>query len=138
MIFNGKMVMKLGMRKITKWAQLGFLATWGLMVVVTLLSNGHPPLAVVGVLFFLSFFCSGMLFGNYNAMAMEPMGHIAGMASAVTGFLSSLIAVILGGLAGRLYDGTMYPISFSFLIFGLVAWIWAEWAAKAAAQKTVP
>ena len=63
------------------------------------------------------------------------------MASAVTGFLSSLIAVILGGLAGRLYDGTMYPISFSFLIFGLVAWIWAEWAAKAttlAAHKTVP
>ncbi len=141
MIFNGKMVMRLGMRKISKWAQRGFLATWAAMVVATLLSHGHPPLPVVGFLFFLSFFCSGMLFGNYNAMAMEPMGHIAGMASAVTGFLSSLIAVILGGLAGRLYDGTMYPISFSFLIFGLVAWIWAEWAAratKAAAQKTVP
>ncbi len=137
MIVNGKLVMRYGMRVMAKYALRGFIVTWGIMVLITLASGGHPPLAMVGVLFFISFFCSGMLFGNYNAMAMEPMGHIAGMASAVTGALSSLVALVLGALAGRFYDGTMYPISIAFLLFGLLALGWSEWAARAApAQKS--
>ncbi|MCA0434227.1 MAG: multidrug effflux MFS transporter [Proteobacteria bacterium] len=140
MIVNGKLVMQYGMRKMSKYALYGFIVTWALMVLATLASGGHPPLVIVGVLFFVSFFCSGMLFGNYNAMAMEPMGHIAGMASAVSGSLSSLVAVVLGAFAGRYYDGTMYPISFAFLGFGLLALVWAEWAARraSAAQKSRP
>ena len=144
MIVNGRLVMRLGMRLLAKYALWGFIATWAVMSAITVASGGHPPLAAVGVLFFLSFFCSGMLFGNFNAMAMEPMGHIAGMAAAVTGALSSLIGVAFGALAGRFYDGTMYPLSFAFLIFGLATLVFAEWAASAAkraghgmgAQKT--
>jgi MFS transporter, DHA1 family, multidrug resistance protein len=71
-----------------------------------------------------------MIFGNYNAMAMEPMGHIAGMAAAVSGALSTLIAVVGGGFAGRLYDGTLYPITIAFLIFGALAWIFSEYAER--------
>ena len=58
------------------------------------------------------------------------MGHIAGMASAVSGALSSLIAVVLGSLAGYFYNGTLYPISISFLSFGICAWAAAEWAER--------
>jgi MFS transporter, DHA1 family, multidrug resistance protein len=140
MIVNGRLVMRLGMRMLAKYALYGFLAAWAVMVVATLASAGHPPLPVVGVVFFLSFFCSGMLFGNFNAMAMEPMGHIAGMAAAISGSLSSAIGVFFGAIAGRFYDGTMYPLAFAFFAFGLVAFVFAEWAARAAsvrgAQKT--
>ncbi len=141
MIVNGRVVMQLGMRQITKWAIWGFIATWAMLSLLTVAYAGHPPLPAVGALFFLSFFCSGLLFGNYNAMAMEPMGHIAGMAAAVTGAISSLIGVVFGAIAGRLYDGTMYPVSFAFLIFGVLAMVFAEWAARAhlsirMAQKT--
>jgi DHA1 family bicyclomycin/chloramphenicol resistance-like MFS transporter len=128
MIVNGRVVMRLGMRGISKRALRGFLITWGLVVLINLLTSGHPPLPVVGILFFCSFFCSGLIFGNYNAMALEPMGHIAGMASAISGFLSSLVAIILGGFAGRLYDGTLYPIGYTFFAYGLVALVASEWA----------
>ncbi len=134
MIANGKWVVRLGMRLITKWAVIGFIVCWAIMMLFNLIYAGHPPLPVIGVLFFVSFFCSGLLFGNYNAMAMEPMGHIAGMAAAVSGALSSLVAVILGAATGRFYDGTMYPISIAFLIFGIIAYLWAEWAARSVTE----
>ncbi len=140
MIVNGKMVVALGMRRISKWAVRGFIFTWALMMVANLLTHGHPPLPVVGVLFFISFFFSGLLFGNYNAMALEPMGHIAGMASAISGALSTMIAVLLGAFAGRFYDGTLYPISLAFLLYGLLALAASEWAeaGRKGFEKTAP
>ena len=130
MVFNGKVVMRLGMRTISTNAVLGFIATWTILLVFDLFTDGHPPLPVVGVLFFCSFFCSGLLFGNYNAMAMEPMGHIAGMASAISGALSTFIAIVLGTIAGRFYDGTMYPITIAFLIYGVMAFLAGKWAER--------
>ncbi len=139
MITNGKLVQRLGMRLISKRAIYGFIAIWSVMMVFTIVYGGHPPLPVVGFLMFCSFFCSGLLFGNYNAMALEPMGHIAGMASAISGALSSLIAVVFGAAAGHFYNGTLYPISIAFLGFGIVAWISGEWAERGSkAQKTHP
>ncbi len=138
MVTNGKWVVRLGMRLITKWAGIGFIVCWATMMLFNLAYGGHPPLLIIGILFFLSFFCSGLLFGNFNAMAMEPMGHIAGMAAAVSGALSSFIAVALGTVAGRFYDGTLFPISIAFLSFGIVSYFFAEWAAnfKPVSQKT--
>ncbi len=128
MILNGKYVVRVGMRKLSKWALWGFVIDWGVMLVLCLIYNGHPPLPLLGIILFISFFTSGMIFGNYNAMALEPMGHIAGMAAAVSGALSSLIAVVLGGLAGRYYDGTMFPLTIAFVLFGIGALVFSEWA----------
>jgi MFS transporter, DHA1 family, multidrug resistance protein len=138
MITNGNLVVKLGMRHITRRAVWGFIICWAVMMAFNLIFAGHPPLPVVGVLFFASFFCSGLLFGNFNAMAMEPMGHIAGMAAAVSGALSSLIAVVLGAIVGRYYDGTLYPLTAAFLGFGILAMVFAEWAdpARRLVKKT--
>jgi MFS transporter, DHA1 family, multidrug resistance protein len=138
MIANGKLVVRLGMRRISKAAVWGFIACWSVMMMFNLFYDGHPPLPVVGVLFFASFFFSGLLFGNYNAMAMEPMGHIAGMAAAVSGALSSLIAVVLGAIAGQFYNGTLFPLSIAFLVFGIFALIFSEWAERGRllSQKT--
>ncbi len=130
MIFNGKTVMRFGMRRMSQRALWGFIASAAGLVLASLLTAGHPPLWVLGALLFVNFFCSGMIFGNYNAMAMEPMGHIAGMASAISAALSSLVAVTLGGLAGRLYDGSLNPVAGAFLAYGLVALVCSEWAER--------
>lgn len=130
MIFNGNYVQKLGMRNISKWAVRGFLVVWSLMVIACFIYAGQPPLLMLGLLLPWSFFASGLTFGNINALALEPMGKNAGMAAAISGFISSFMAVILGGFAGRLYDGTLYPISFSFLIFGVFMWLSMEWAER--------
>ncbi len=130
MVFNGRAVMRLGMRTLSKWALRGFIVVWALMMALCLVFAGHPPLFLIAPLFFSSFFCSGLLFGNYNAMAMEPMGHIAGMAAAVSGALSSLVSLVIGGFAGQQYDGTLYPLSAAFLGFGIMAWLASEWAER--------
>ena len=130
MIVNGNLVRKIGMRAISKQALRGFLVIWFCLLAFTVLYAGHPPLPVLGIFMLGSFFCSGLLFGNFNAIAMEPMGHVAGMAAAISGFLSSLMAVILGGIAGRLYDGTLYPITIAFVVFGVFMWLSTEWAER--------
>lgn len=138
MIYNGRAVMRLGMRTLSKWALRGFVITWVIMAILCVIFSGHPPLLLIAPLFLVSFFCSGLLFGNFNAMAMEPMGHIAGMAAAISGFLSSLISVVIGGLAGSLYNGTLYPLAFAFLGFGILSWLsteWAEWGRRRARKS---
>ncbi len=130
MIVNGNLVRKVGMRAISKQALRGFLVVWFCLLGFTVLYSGHPPLPILGIFLLGSFFCSGLLFGNFNAIAMEPMGHVAGMAAAISGFLSSLMAVILGGIAGRLYDGTLYPITIAFVLFGVLMWLSTEWAER--------
>ena len=85
---------------------------------------------MLGLYLFLNFFCSGMLFGNYNAIAMEPMGRIAGMAAAISGALSSLIAILFGGFIGQLYDGTVIPIAAGFTGLGILAFLFTEWAER--------
>jgi DHA1 family bicyclomycin/chloramphenicol resistance-like MFS transporter len=130
MIFNGRTVKTYGMRTLSKYALWVFVADWTAMLIASLLFAGQPPLLLVAALMFVSFFASGMIFGNYNAMAMEPMGRIAGMAAAVSGALSSLMAILLGGSAARLYDGTLTPVALAFVVYGCLAWLASEWAER--------
>lgn len=67
------------------------------------------------------FFCFGLLFGNLNALAMEPMGHIAGIASALIGASSSVISISTGTLIGQLFNQTLVPMVGGFLVLGLLA-----------------
>jgi DHA1 family bicyclomycin/chloramphenicol resistance-like MFS transporter len=60
-------------------------------------------------------------------MAMEPLGHIAGLGSAVIGSVSTLISVVFGVVIANAYDGTIYPLVSGFAILGLAALIIIRW-----------
>ncbi len=128
MILNGNLVVRLGMHNLSKWALWGFVGMWLAMVVLCLIFAGQPPLLLVAALFYFWFFCAGFTFGNFNAMAMEPMGHIAGMAAAISGALSQGMAIILGGIAGHFYDGTLTPLALFFVAYGVLGMGFAAWA----------
>jgi MFS transporter, DHA1 family, multidrug resistance protein len=133
MIFNGRMVMRHGMRLLSKWAVLGCILFSAVFLVVALAYAGQPPLWTLGAYLFGTFFCCGILFGNYNAMAMEPVGHIAGMAAAISGTLSSLVAIGIGTGIGQQYDGTIMPLVYAFLSMGFAAMLLSEgveWAKR--------
>ncbi len=66
----------------------------------------------------LSFVFSGALFGNLNAIAMRPLGHIAGVGAAFVGALSTMIYASVATAVGQVYDGTLIPVIFSFLVSG--------------------
>lgn len=67
------------------------------------------------------FFSMGMVFGNLNAMAMEPMGHVAGIAAAVIGSVSSMMSIIIGTTIGQLYNSTVMPLTGGFLLMSSLA-----------------
>jgi DHA1 family bicyclomycin/chloramphenicol resistance-like MFS transporter len=132
---NGKLVMRFGMRRLSRAALLcncalcvcALLGSWALA--------GHPPLfAFVGFML-VCFFCNGLLFGNFSARAMEPVGHIAGVASAVMGSVSGMLALALGTLFGRAYDGTVLPLVAGFTASGLLALVVTEIAERGALRR---
>jgi DHA1 family bicyclomycin/chloramphenicol resistance-like MFS transporter len=63
-------------------------------------------------------------------MALEPMGRIAGMAAAISGSMSSLVAIVTGTLIGQQYDGTVIVLAAGFSILGLAAFVMTEWAER--------
>ena len=79
-ILNSKVVMRLGMRYMTWRALIGLTAISCLFVPVVMAGDGLPPLWVFMGWLLIAFFCTGILFGNFNALAMEPVGHMAGLA----------------------------------------------------------
>jgi DHA1 family bicyclomycin/chloramphenicol resistance-like MFS transporter len=78
-------------------------------------------------------FCMGFVTPNAQALAMEPAGHIAGVAAAANGFATGAIGGAIGGLIGRFYDGTTVPLVTSFAVLGALALLSARWAERAAA-----
>ncbi|MCB1755390.1 MAG: multidrug effflux MFS transporter [Gammaproteobacteria bacterium] len=119
---NSTLVMKFGMRNLSRLALGGICVFSSGFLIYALVSGGQPPLWSLMVYLGATFFCVGMLFGNFNALALEPqeLGEIAGVASAVVGSLSTLIALVLGGLIGKFYDGSVIPLVSGFAVLGLI------------------
>lgn len=110
---NARLVERLGMRRVSHMALVGFVAVS--LLLASAARFGVADLVVFSVLVGASFFLFGMIAPNFNALAMEPQGRHAGMASSVTGSLSTAIGAIAGGLIGRAFDGTVMPLAFGFL-----------------------
>ena len=126
MLLNARLVMRLGLRRLSRIAIFVAFGAALVFSIVTYAYNGAPPLWSLGCYLFLTFFCSGALFGNFGALAMEPVGRIAGMAAALNGSLSSLIAILMGGYIGQAYDGTVKPLVYGFLATTFLALVVTE------------
>jgi DHA1 family bicyclomycin/chloramphenicol resistance-like MFS transporter len=128
---NGRLVMRFGMQRLSRLALLAE-TSWSLVAfVAALLWHGHPPFIALMAYLMPCFFFNGILFGNFNARAMEPMGHIAGVAAAVTGSVSTLVALAIGTPFGRAYDGTVLPLIGGYLVCGFLALALTSWAERA-------
>ncbi|MEP5152019.1 MAG: multidrug MFS transporter, partial [Planktotalea sp.] len=62
------------------------------------------------------FFFAGLVFGNLNALAMEPVGHIAGMAASLIGGMATLLAMLFAVPVGLLFNGTPMPLAIMFVL----------------------
>ena len=129
-ILNGKLVIRFGMRRISRLALILSASTMLTFLAVCAAYGREPDLLSVSLVLMVSFFCVGMLFGNLNALAMEPMGHIAGVASALVGSLASIIAVPFGALISQSYSGSVLPMIGGFGAFCLLSLAMSLWADK--------
>jgi DHA1 family bicyclomycin/chloramphenicol resistance-like MFS transporter len=118
---NARLVQRLGMRRASHSALIALIA---LSLAMSLASvTGRPPLLVFGPLMAGAFFCFGLIFANFNAIAMQPMAHVAGTAASLIGFFSTMTGAALGWFVGRMFDGTVRPISIGFLLLGIAAFV---------------
>jgi DHA1 family bicyclomycin/chloramphenicol resistance-like MFS transporter len=118
-LVNARLVVKLGSRRISHTALIGFTAISAIHAVVAI--SGHESIWTFAVLQTLTMFCFGLIAGNFGAMAMETMGHIAGTAASIQGFVSTIAGSLLGFAVGQQFNGTTVPMAVGFTVFGLIA-----------------
>jgi DHA1 family bicyclomycin/chloramphenicol resistance-like MFS transporter len=115
---NARLVGRLGMRRVSHTALAGFMTVS--LILVTASAFGFASLPVFAPLVAVAFFSFGLIAPNFNAIAMEPQGHNAGMASSVIGSLGTAIGALTGGLVGQSFDGTVLPIAAGFAACGMI------------------
>jgi DHA1 family bicyclomycin/chloramphenicol resistance-like MFS transporter len=128
MLMNARLVGRLGVHRTVRSAVVGYTVLAGALLILTLATGGKPPfwLAVVGVSAVLLMHAS--MIPNVNTIALEPLGHIAGTASAVIGTISLAGGAVLGSLIDRSMSGTITPMVVGFVLYGLIAAGWVAWA----------
>jgi len=107
---NSRIVVRLGSRRVSNAALVGLLATGSVFYVSSWLPGGLPVL-VTWLFLAIVLFLFGLITANFNAIAMEPQGEIAGMASSILGFYTTLGGATFGLLIAGAFDGTVGPIS---------------------------
>ncbi|MDQ1155065.1 DHA1 family bicyclomycin/chloramphenicol resistance-like MFS transporter [Brevundimonas sp. SORGH_AS 993] len=127
-LVNARLVVKLGSRKISHTALIGFTGIAAVHAAVAV--SGHETLWTFAVLQTLTMFCFGLIAGNFGAMAMETMGHIAGTAASIQGFVSTVVGSLLGFAVGQQFNGTTVPMSLGFTAFGLTALVMVLFAER--------
>jgi DHA1 family bicyclomycin/chloramphenicol resistance-like MFS transporter len=126
-LLNARLVMRFGMRRLCSLALRSAAILSFLFVLIVIATGGLPPLWLLMTYLVICFFFIGISFGNLNALAMEPLGHIAGVGSAVVSFIATTVSVVIGTVVGRSYAGTLYPLALSFAGLVLVSVLVAEW-----------
>ena len=119
-LLNGLFVVKYGMKKIINVSLIGFFLI-SVCYAFLFYNSVNPPIIIILSFFSLQFFCLGFLFGNLRAIAMEPVGHIAGIGAAITGFISTLMAVPISIVIGKFVRLTVLPIFIGFSICSFIS-----------------
>ena len=116
---NSRIVMRLGMRVISHTALTALIAVAAIHLGVVW--AGVETLWSFVVLQGLMMASFGLATSNFSAMAMERMGEIAGTASSLQGFVTTLGGALIGAAIGQAFDGTTVPLYGGFLLMGLIA-----------------
>nr|WP_170538603.1 multidrug effflux MFS transporter [Ruegeria arenilitoris] len=121
-LLNAAVVVRVGMRRMVTWALAGQILITSLVIALNM-SNLSSQASFALFVFWQTtvFFMAGVTMGNLNAIAMEPMGHIAGMAASVIGSISTVLAAAIAAPVGLLFDGTLGPLSIGILIMCVLA-----------------
>lgn len=120
-LVNSRLVERVGMRPISHSALIAFVLVSIVHAIIAM--QGPVPFPLFYTLVIIAFFAIGFQGPNYNAIAMEPLGALAGSGAALIGFASSFVSASIGGLVARQFDGTVTPIFIGHAVVGSLALI---------------
>ncbi len=120
-LLNAKWVLIFGSKKIS-WSALTAIIALSLTTLVYM-NFKESPLNLIEAMSYLSilFFLVGLLFGNLNALAMEPLGRLAGIGAGIIGSISTFIAIPLGHIIGTSIDTDLSNFILGFLISSIIS-----------------
>ncbi len=131
---NSLWVVKFGMWKIAYISTIAYAAI-SLLYVVLFWSGANPSIEILIGFFVAQFFSVGFLFGNLRALAMQPLGHIAGIGAAINGFISTVMAVPIANYIGSQVTTSVLPLFIGFSCFGVLTFLTFTYLKKS--NKTV-
>lgn len=117
---NGTLVLKYGMLRLVTIATIVF-SLVSLTYILLFFNTDNPPVEILVLFFAMQFFSLGFIFGNTRSLAMQPIGHIAGIGSAINGFFSTIMAVPIATYIGSYVTTTALPLFVGFLVCSLCA-----------------
>ena len=117
---NGSFVLRFGMKKLISTFLISFFLI-SLTYVVLFFGKVNPPIEVLILFLAGQFFSISFLFGNLRSAAMEPIGHIAGIGAAITGFISTLMSVPISTFIGGFVTDTVLPLFIGFTVCAFLA-----------------
>ncbi|MFK8013211.1 MAG: multidrug effflux MFS transporter [Marinicellaceae bacterium] len=120
---NSKIVMKYGAVKVTYYALLMMMLSNATLLFLTLYFDGLPPLEIFATMMGVINICIGLVYGNVMAIAMFPLGRMAGMGASVIGLISAFLAAGIGIFISQQITSTIVPITLGFLGTSIVAFI---------------
>ncbi|OSY89260.1 MFS transporter [Tenacibaculum holothuriorum] len=126
---NGTLVIRLGMFKLVSIFMVAFTLI-SLSYIFIFFGSENPNISILLFFFGIQFFSIGFLFGNLRALAMQPIGHIAGIGSAINGFVSTIMAVPIATYIGRFINTTSLPLFIGFFVCGVLSLILLSIARK--------
>ncbi|MGR3378783.1 multidrug effflux MFS transporter [Salipiger abyssi] len=135
-VLNARLVMRLGMRFLITAMLIVQVVTSGLALL--LFAGGVPAnigFAVFLIWQFSLFFQMGLVVGNVNALAMEPVGHIAGLAASIIGAVSTVLAVLIAVPNALMFDGTPVPLASGIFVEAVLALLLMRWLARIEAAQ---
>lgn len=137
--FNSKLVMAMGTRKLV-WRSLVSLTTIAgvFLLYMAITQSDTPPLWIFMIYLMATFFAVGFLFGNLNAMAMEPLGNLAGIGAAIIGFAQNLLSIPLGIFLGQFFHLSVAPLAISFAAVGVAGLIIMSKERKLTRSRQLP
>ncbi len=117
---NSRLVGRFGMRRLSHASLVGFIAITFVWLVVQVMGPQPMPFALFFIFFSLAMFQFGWIGSNFNSLAMEPLGHVAGTASSVLGFMGTVGGSVIGAAIGQAYDGTALPMVMGYFVVSVI------------------
>jgi MFS transporter, DHA1 family, multidrug resistance protein len=120
---NARFVGRFGMRRLSHGSLFGFITITFIWMLVQIFGPQPMPILLFLVFFSLAMFQFGWIGSNFNSLAMEPLGHVAGTASSALGFMSTVGGSFIGVAIGQAFDGTALPLVVGFFSVSIVGLI---------------
>lgn len=127
---NSKLVGRIGMRRLSHASLFGFITVNGLWFLAESFAPSPLPFVIYMTFFAVSMFQFGWIGGNFQTLAIEPLGHVAGTASSVLGFISTVGGSLIGAVIGQAFDGTSRPLVLGYFILGIIGLVFVLIAEK--------